>query len=61
MQQEGRLLAEAHLHAVTDKNLPVLHNNGGFTNFRPKHMTINQQFPPMPSRLSMADGHEMLS
>jgi radical SAM superfamily enzyme YgiQ (UPF0313 family) len=44
MQQEGRLLAEAKLHAVTDKNLPVLHNNGGFTNFRPKHMTINELF-----------------
>jgi hypothetical protein len=42
MQQEGRLLAEATLHAVTDKNLPVLHNNGGFTNFRPKHMTIHE-------------------
>jgi hypothetical protein len=38
MQQEGRLVAEANLHAVTDKNLPVLHNNGGFTNFRPKHI-----------------------
>jgi radical SAM superfamily enzyme YgiQ (UPF0313 family) len=44
MQQEGRLVAEANLHAVTDKNLPVLHNNGGFTNFRPKHMTINELF-----------------
>ena len=44
MQQEGRLLAEATLHAVTDKNLPVLHNNGGFTNFRPKHMTIHELF-----------------
>jgi radical SAM superfamily enzyme YgiQ (UPF0313 family) len=44
MQQEGRLLAEANLHAVTDKNLPVLHNNGGFTNFHPKHMTINELF-----------------
>jgi radical SAM superfamily enzyme YgiQ (UPF0313 family) len=44
MQQEGRLVAEANLHAVTDKNLPVLHNNGGFTNFHPKHMTINELF-----------------
>jgi radical SAM superfamily enzyme YgiQ (UPF0313 family) len=44
MQHEGRLLAEANLHTVTDKNLPVLHNNGGFTNFRPKHMTINELF-----------------
>jgi hypothetical protein len=42
MQQEGRLLAEAHLDAVTDKNLPVLHNNGGFTNFCPKHMTLDE-------------------
>ena len=42
MQQEGRLVAEANLPAVTDKNLPVLHNNGGFTNFHPKHMTIDE-------------------